>query len=445
MKLFRTRNVRAESIDGSLKEKLNRLLSRPKLFVGGIAIAAVIKLFNPTPAMAAENQMSDTTNQVTTEQVVTNDMNVNDVIANAVEQAQTVAEPSAPIVETATQEVTTPTINEDINSRVPEVATTTENTQTTTDEAQTATDEVTTPTVNEDINNRVPEVDTTTENTQTTTDEVQTVTDEVTTPTVNEDINNRVPEVDTTTENTQTTTDEAQTATDETEPTVSDDETNTDEVTPPTTENDQTALENSGNGYQMFEQDGQIYIVGDVSEEQLSQIVNDYGSVNVFDQETINSGIVAGETVNLGESGYTATKDENGNVTINDANGNVIASWTAQIENVQDNQQENQQNNDNVSDFEVDSNEYLLIKNEDGSYTIAQGGVGLSGQQLQDLIDELKQNGKLPEDAIVNSDVLPQAPTDEMIQNGQTEQSAIIGDYVFSTTDGQNYTVKDKD
>ena len=76
------------------------------------------------------------------------------------------------------------------------------------------------------------------------------------------------------------------------------------------------------------------------------------------------------------------------------------------------------QTNDGVSDFEVNDNEYLFIKNEDGSYTIAQGGVGLSGEQHQDLIDELKQSGKLPEDAIVNSDVLPSAPTDEMIQNG---------------------------
>ena len=63
---------------------------------------------------------------------------------------------------------------------------------------------------------------------------------------------------------------------------------------------------------------------------------------------------------------------------INDASGNVIASWTSQNENVQDNTQENQQTNDGVSDFEVNDNEYLFIKNEDGSYTIAQGGVGLS-------------------------------------------------------------------
>ena len=149
----------------------------------------------------------------------------------------------------------------------------------------------------------------------------------------------------------------------------------------------------------------------------------------------------AGESEQLGDSGYIATKDENGYITITDDQGNVITSWDSTQENTQDNQtQDNQQKDDSVSDFEVDSDEYLLIENEDGSYTIAQGGVGLDVDEAQALIDKLKQEGKIPEDAIVNTDVLPPAPTD-----GKTEQSATIGDYVFKTSDGKNYQVYDKE
>ena len=205
---------------------------------------------------------------------------------------------------------------------------------------------------------------------------------------------------------------------------------------------DKHILENNENGYQVFEQNGQTYVVGNITDEQLTQIVNEYGSVVAFDQNEIDPELGNGESINLGDSGYTATKDENGYVTVTDENGNLITSWDASKENSQDNQQTNE---DSVSDFEVNPDEFLLIKNEDGSYTIAQGGVGLSHDQFQELVDELKQDGKLPEDAVIVTDILPQAPTDEMIANGQTEQSATIGDYVFSTSDGKNYQVYDKD
>ena len=205
---------------------------------------------------------------------------------------------------------------------------------------------------------------------------------------------------------------------------------------------DKHILENNENGYQVFEQNGQTYVVGNITDEQLTQIVNEYGSVVAFDQNEIDPELGNGESINLGNSGYTATKDENGYVTVTDENGNLITSWDASKENSQDNQQTNE---DSVSDFEVNPDEFLLIKNEDGSYTIAQGGVGLSHDQFQELVDELKQEGKLPEDAVIVTDVLPPAPTDEMIANGQTEQSATIGDYVFSTSDGKNYQVYDKD
>ena len=205
---------------------------------------------------------------------------------------------------------------------------------------------------------------------------------------------------------------------------------------------DKHILENNENGYQVFEQNGQTYVVGNITDEQLTQIVNEYGSVVAFDQNEIDPELGNGESINLGNSGYTATKDENGYVTVTDENGNLITSWDASKENSQDNQQTNE---DSVSDFEVNPDEFLLIKNEDGSYTIAQGGVGLSHDQFQELVDELKQDGKLPEDAVIVTDILPPAPTDEMIANGQTEQSATIGDYVFSTSDGKNYQVYDKD
>ena len=69
----------------------------------------------------------------------------------------------------------------------------------------------------------------------------------------------------------------------------------------------------------------------------VEEITNKYGEEAVnnliaFDYETINSQTNYGETVNLGDSGYTATKDENGNIIVKDAAGNLVYNWETKEE-----------------------------------------------------------------------------------------------------------------
>ena len=235
--------------------------------------------------------------------------------------------------------------------------------------------------------------------------------------------------------------------------------------------------------YQVISQDGSLTIVGNISEDQLSQVIEDltnqYGEeavsgLTIFDYDTINSQVNYGETVQLGNSGYTAIKHEDGSIEIKDIDGNVIADWQGQEKDIEDKQEitvnegqevdqtQNVDQNKNEEgptfaedltipedyvskDYEVNVDEYLVIENADGSYTIAMGGVGLSGNQLQDLISRLQADGIIPADAQVVPGVLPSAPTDEMKEQGKTEQLAQVGDYIISTTDGINYTVYSED
>ncbi len=497
--LSRAKHLRIERADGTLKSRLRGLISNMRNraigTVAGLGIVTLASAFAPTTAMAAENGMVDTSNPITNEQTVTPVSSVEETapvvsepvapVSNVVETAPVVSEPVAPVsnvVETApvVSEPVAPVSNVvETAPVVSEPAAPVSNVVETEPVVNEQTEPVsnveeTEPAIDTEQSDLASELDTTTS--------VNEETNEVTAPETetseisNEQIENVTTGSDLEEENTNSVETSESTVNDMNsdeligevveEPLVGDNTTSEDvqtseDVTTSTTEgnmdnttendtldesvqvnDDKHILENNENGYQVFEQNGQTYVVGNITDEQLTQIVNEYGSVVAFDQNEIDPELGNGESINLGDSGYTATKDENGYVTVTDENGNLITSWDASKENSQDNQQTNE---DSVSDFEVNPDEFLLIKNEDGSYTIAQGGVGLSHDQFQELVDELKQDGKLPEDAVIVTDILPQAPTDEMIANGQTEQSATIGDYVFSTSDGKNYQVYDKD
>ena len=476
LKLSRARHLRIERADGTLKSRLRGLLSNARnRAIGTVASLGIVTLANafmPTPAMAAENGMTDTTNPITNEQTVTNDSMVSDSVANAVAQAQAVTDTYAvPTVnETVTPAVTTeqvaPVVSEPVNEPVitQEQAAPVTQESAISAEQPTLAPEQTVTSANEEVNSVTA---TETETPEVSNEQVENVvtedsaemenTNNVENPeiTANDTVSNEVDGIvsenppvaqEPVIEEDTNTTEDVQVSEDVTTPITEDNMNNTtendtvDENTQ--VNNDKNILENNENGYQVFEQNGQTYVVGNVSDEQLTQIVDKYGSVVTFDQNDIEPELGNGETINLGDSGYTASKDENGHITVTDAEGNLITSWDTAKEDVQDNQQTNE---DSVSDFEVDTDEILLIENEDGSYTIAQGGVGLSHDQFQELVNKLEQEGKLPEDAVIVTDVLPPAPTDEMIANGQTEQSATIGDYVFSTSDGKSYQVYDKD
>ena len=102
MKFILNRNakhLRAESIDGSFKNRLRALFNGPKRNIGGFAVAAALvgSLFGATPAMASENNISDTTTQVTNEQTI--DYGATQIENEAVTQVQTAAPVQTEVVQ----------------------------------------------------------------------------------------------------------------------------------------------------------------------------------------------------------------------------------------------------------------------------------------------------------------------------------------------------------
>lgn len=535
-KLYRPKHLRIES--NGLVQNLRNLLNKPKALVAGVALIGAISAFSPAKAMAAENQIGDTATPVTQEQVVESEVTQsNDTVAQAVEQSQAVTTPAvtAPVQEVSTpapsvsepvqqaapvQEVSVP-VSEPVQQAAPVQETSVPVSEPVQEQVAPVQEEAT-PSINEEIDSRVPQVDTqvtetasevtSTENSsdintdvsQTETEVADEVKDEqvadvtsseaTTEEDTKEEISNnqQSDEMEIVTDN--------QVATDQAMPSegadqmsdikenvtteVSSSEKNEEkEETAEVTSTEIEVNENTNANYHVISQDGNLTIVGNISEDQLSQVIEDltnqYGEeavngLTVFDYDTINSQVDYGETVQLANSGYTAIKHEDGSIEIKDIDGNVIASWQGQEKDIEDKQEitvnegqevdqmQNVDQNQNEEgptisedltipedyvskDYEVSANEYLVIENADGSYTIAMGGVGLSGNQLQDLISKLQADGVIPADAQVTPGVLPSAPTDEMKEQGKTEQSAQVGDYIISTTDGINYTIYSED
>ena len=268
-KVYRAKHLRAESIDGSLKDKLRRLLSNPKgLFKDAVLAGGLLSMLAgaPTPALAQDASIvNNTTQESHTQTVDYNSMIGSDELAKQINEAVAASQAvtdarhedtmDASMTSDSTQETSTPAINEEIDSRVPEVGEVTDDVQI-----------------------------------QETTNDMENVSSDMTSENTNiTNVENNIQEDVI-------------------------DNTQNDQTTQSTIESDKNVLENTENGYQVFEQDGQIYVVGDVSEDQLQQITDKYGSVNAFDKETVDANLEAGSSVILGDSGYTATKDENGNV-----------------------------------------------------------------------------------------------------------------------------------
>ena len=62
----------------------------------------------------------------------------------------------------------------------------------------------------------------------------------------------------------------------------------------------------------------------------------------------------------------------------------------------------------------------FIITHDDGRYHIALGGVGLSNQQLKNLVDRQIELGRLPVGVELSASILPSAPTREMLAVGST-------------------------
>ena len=469
-RLYRPRHLRIEGIGESIIRRLRKVLSDPRnrrIVAGGAAVALLGALYMPANASALENNMIDTSTDTTHTQTVDYDAMVSDdeltaTVNEAVAESQAITDSrhsvpvqevsaSAPVstVSEAAQEQTTsvqdvtPAVNEEIDSRVPQVDTSTSGEQGTT-ETSTGTE-----TSTEDSSN-----ESATGNEEITEEKEDVVDDSI--QQSEQGVVSDNPVIPEQPEN-----DSNQNVSENTDAETVDDETKTDEI--------QNGQENTNSGYQVISQDGNLIIVGNVPEDQLSQVIEDltnqYGEeavngLTVFDYDTISSQVDYGETVQLGNSGYTATKNENGTIEIKDADGNVIIALQGQAMDISDEQENEQTQTDEGPtfsedltipedyehrDFDVNSNEYLIIENADGSYTLAFGGVGLSNNQIQDLISRLQSQGIIPTDAKVTLGVLPAAPTDEMKDQEKDVQISKIGDYIITTTDGVNYTVYSAD
>lgn len=475
MKLYRARHMRAEGISSSVMRRIGDFVRehRNQILTFGIGTVLVGTIFAGKPAVAYANQISDTTTPVTNEQVVSNEdlERSNDVITEAVEQAQTptqstaeVSTPapvsetiqSAPVqeapveVEAPVQE-TAPVEKTDVSSE-PVIE------ESTNVETQTDVKEQTSTGINEEINSRVPEVESE-EETNVNEDSMQ---EEIVNETtgINEEINSRVPEIGPEEEVNVSENSQDQIGIVSENPVV---ETNNDadqivsevneeikqEATDNTISSAQTENTSSNEmvsygSYQVMQKDGGLFIIGDIPEDQLEQVLGDltakYGEEAANGAQVLNYDFVnavtgtVGENVPLAQSGLTAVRDENGVITVMDADGNVITSWQAQdvkeenqvVENTQE--IENSQDviaDENLSDylykeFDVADNEYLVIENSDGSYTIAANGGSFGNNQFADLVSQLQHNGVIPSNAEVSLVKIP-ALTPEMIKNGITE------------------------
>lgn len=67
----------------------------------------------------------------------------------------------------------------------------------------------------------------------------------------------------------------------------------------------------------------------------------------------------------------------------------------------------------------MNNNEYIVQANEKGGYDLILGGVGLSGQECVDLINELKESGIIPQDAEVTPYIIGMNNMPEINENAQ--------------------------
>lgn len=91
----------------------------------------------------------------------------------------------------------------------------------------------------------------------------------------------------------------------------------------------------------------------------------------------------------------------------------------------------------------IASDEYIVVQNEDGSYDLALGGNGLDSTQIKNLKNQLKETGKVPENAEIHAYILPSISPEEMKQ-GITVKT-ISENHNYQTMDGQNYYISNTD
>ena len=508
MRLFRTNYVRAVSTDSMFREKLRRLLSGPKALVAGIATAIAIGSFAPTAAMASENEMTDTSNDVTTEQVVDNTAqeisndDIENVVAEAINQIVNVQE-TAPVVEAAPVMEQAPSVPETVSVE-----------DTTPIVNESVSDETIVPTVNEDIDNRVPEVNAdqeiTDEKVESVTDELvndvqnESVSDETTVPTVNEEIDSIVPKIDMAVLDNTVINDGAKTNSQDSK---NDLEQNTKNIIDTVGSEEERKVENK-------EKADSVYIVGYVKENvgfvdsitsrEFVVAENEDGSFTIIDGDKISykdkQGIldviddkISENTIiyeailpkltkeDMINNGYTKLFVQIGDYVFTTKDGSVFDVYDRDGRLVYNFDSVNMASNSD--DLIVDSNDKNNTTNEfqglekDAPVYIA----GYEEQNIDNssgLVDSItshefiiaeNEDGsftiidyrKLSDENrkkiinfitfkynvtedVVHEAVLPYVSEEEMVNNGQNEISVQIGDYIFTTKDGLVFDVYDK-
>ncbi len=177
-------------------------------------------------------------------------------------------------------------------------------------------------------------------------------------------------------------------------------ETQTVEQTTPAVEETQTVeqtapvveeTKHQANDWTWFvDETGAVNVVGNVSEADFETTLNDW-VVSTFGE---------GKEVKVWNLTEAGSYDLDGNVTLNvDETGNYSIQGTDVNQVNQETKQETEQNVVYKEDYEyekhinVDVDDYLVFKNADGSYDLVLGGVGLSNNQIQDLISKLEVDG----------------------------------------------------
>ena len=191
-RLYRPKHLRIEGIGESIIRRLRSLLVSPRkraVVVGGttIGVAVTGALAGPVNASALENNMIDTNTETNHTQTVDYNAMVSDdeltaAVNSAVAESQAITDSrqSTFVQETAPVQETIP-VQETASVQETVPVQETAPVQETVPVQETTQIQETTPSVNTEIDNRVPQVETTTDTTQT---ETEVVNDEVSEPTV---------------------------------------------------------------------------------------------------------------------------------------------------------------------------------------------------------------------------------------------------------------------
>ena len=136
--------------------------------------------------------------------------------------------------------------------------------------------------------------------------------------------------------------------------------------------------------------DGQLILIVNLENTNINDLVSSLKQS--YDEDTVNNALIYDinqiserlnyiDEVALDDTGWIASKNSDGSLQFNKKQKELIA----EVSNIQP----------------INNNEYVVQPNTQGGYDLLLGGVGLSGTECTDLINELKESGIIPENAEV--------------------------------------------